>query len=199
MTYIGRVLIALGIVGICICVGLGCLLVYLLGFRGKEVFLTESWLTFVPIVLVVCVLVTVCCLGIGVACVRAGSKTTRSLAETKDVPPIGRRPPIITILCTLGFVGGILGLLVTFLIVVWPHSLEGNRQRLLVFYPILSTLTLAVVIGYWKMRRWGVYLYGGVLLMGITGSVLMHSMNLLGFVFPLAFLIVGLVYFKRMI
>jgi len=132
----------------------------------------------------------------------------------------GKRPILITILCILGFLGvgfplisdGPFKSIVRDVIFQQggpsyvPTTRELIIQQYSSFIPILiftTLLGLIGLVGYWKMRKWGVYVYTAMailsigyygLIIGISG--IFSSIPLL--VFPLVIVGVGFANLKKM-
>lgn len=153
--------------------------------------------------------------GAGVLCGGAGVLWAffvdfpRSVRQLITAPPwrdLGRidertgRPRIITLICVFGFAvaGGVA------LSVVLDNTLPGFAHRRADWTPdaedaFLFGMAIALV-GYWRMRRWGVWLLGAVVAaevswLALTGSLLREWNGLTG---PVVFLLIGARYYRRM-
>lgn len=73
------------------------------------------------------------------------------------------RPLAITIICVLGFIGVGLGipLLLTLL---GTGAAAGLPGWYLPYLGLTILIGLAALIGLWKMKKWGAYLYAGMFL-----------------------------------
>lgn len=108
------------------------------------------------------------------------------------------RPILVTIICIIGFLGGLL-----FAIGVSLPSLrvallsEFGRSSLLVlgFIWILSLVGLA---GYWQMRKWGLYVYASGTVIGMVHGASFSFASIVGFLVPILVIVVGVLYSKRM-
>jgi hypothetical protein len=95
-----------------------------------------------------------------------------------DPDPAGRRPGIITVIAVLTGAGGAFGLLEVALaggfLQVSPSSVvaQGWLPILMLFNGLDSVLSLAVAVGLWRMRRWSVYLYGGLVALNAVAGAL---------------------------
>lgn len=119
--------------------------------------------------------------------------------ETKDESTIGKRPIIITIFCILGFLGSapmLLGLL-----------LPAARAQLITQYgsimiPISAStfiLGLSGIIGYWKMRKWGIYIYSVMAIISIGSGILLNMQTgIISYIMPVVIIVIGIIYYKRM-
>ncbi|OGR42687.1 MAG: hypothetical protein A2X35_01680 [Elusimicrobia bacterium GWA2_61_42] len=81
-----------------------------------------------------------------------------------------KRPLIITIACVIGAIGAVMSV---------PLIFSDLARGLGAWYaPYIAGSVLAslvCVIGLWKMRRWGAYLYAGV---AITNQLVIYSMGM---------------------
>jgi len=103
---------------------------------------------------------------------------TKSDAETK-------RPLLITIICVLGILGAVGSLLVL---------LSDQAKEVGEWYPpflaFTSTVGAICFIGFWKMKRWAVYLYVGLVLLNQFVMWTMGVWNLGALLIPLVFIVV---------
>jgi hypothetical protein len=75
---------------------------------------------------------------------------------------------------------------------------DYSVTRLLVFV-IPFTLGLIGFIGYWRMRRWGVYFYSAMFIVSILLRLIFSEpISLLSALIPLGIIGVGFIYFNRM-
>ena len=108
-----------------------------------------------------------------------------------DADAAGRRPGTITVIAVLTGAGGAFGLLEVALgggfLEVSPSSAvaQGWLPLLMVFNGVDSALSLAVAVGLWRMRRWSVYLYGGLALVNAVAGALLGRL-VLGTLLPAA-------------
>ncbi|SRR6266498_2510173 len=69
-------------------------------------------------------------------------------------------------------------------------------SQLIVFYP----LGIVSMLGVWQMRRWGLYLFGALILFSM--ALMYYGLHLLphlkALLYLLVFFVVGLIYLKRM-
>ena len=110
-----------------------------------------------------------------------------------------KRPIIITIFCIMGF------LAVPFIIA--GFLIPSGRNFLIQQYGfsfilianLLSILSLAGLIGYWKMRKWGVYIYTAAIIINyIYGFIIGISTNSLSFIVPFMIICAGFANLKKM-
>ena len=116
----------------------------------------------------------------------------------------GKRPLLITIFCILGFIVVFITL-IYFLIIsgstsavpIFPINLYGG-----VFYPFpiifFPLCGLAGLIGYWKMRKWGVYVYAGTTVVKFFFSIAIGLPFNTDYIGPSIVIIIGFAYLKRM-
>jgi len=114
--------------------------------------------------------------------------------ETQPAIVESRRPIILTIVCIFGIIGAIANL--------WRVAFDGPSvfgPWLLVTLAISAIFTLVSMVGVWMMRRWAVYTYVVLCIVGqiawqvIVGIVIWKAVLLRCLVIALLF-----VYFKRM-
>lgn len=116
----------------------------------------------------------------------------------QDYPPVRHhRPLLITILCIVV----ISVTVISFPLMLYRASIMA--ERLGVGYAISLSLSIhAMVIsmvGYWKMRRWGVYLYLAAFVLGtIWGLVQGLPFTIASVVVPLGVIALGFSYLRRM-
>lgn len=119
------------------------------------------------------------------------------MIESNVALPRQRRPLPITILCVVAMIFAALGILIA------PRMYAQMRESPDAWYfPIwLTSLAATVVsfVGYWRMRRWGVYLYGAAtILYTAIGFYFDMPMTVSDIVVPLLITGLGIVYLKRM-
>ena len=108
------------------------------------------------------------------------------------------RPIILTILCLLGFMGVpivIGGVLIPTTQMMFTQQYGGS------FVPVTLLLSLAGLtglIGIWKMRRWGLYVYTCMAVVSITYRLIVKIPGVLGYVMPLIIVFAGFVNVKKM-
>ena len=119
--------------------------------------------------------------------------------KTKDKSTISKRPIIITIVCILGFLGAavmLLGLL----------SPSARTQLIKQYGTIMIPISmlsfsffLAGIIGYWKMRKWGVYFYSVMAIISIGSGILLNlQTGILSYIIPIVIIGIGIIYYNRM-
>ena len=108
-----------------------------------------------------------------------------------------KRPLAITIVCVIGFLAFGLSL---FTVPTLYGALTATYGAWYgPFWLASLALTLASLIGYWLMKKWGVFLYIGTFIAGAAVGVLQGiPFTLLGLVVPLLVSVLGLVYLRRM-
>ena len=108
------------------------------------------------------------------------------------------RPWIIVVLCIGGAIYRIPLLLVIMASLLARELTVKGQVDLLVFI-LIFTLEIFGLLGYWKMRKWGIYLYG---LGSIAGIMYGYSSNWHPEIYQYAILAIfigaGLIYYKRM-
>lgn len=117
--------------------------------------------------------------------------------ETSREAAKGQRPLAITLFCIVG-----IAIIVSSLTVVSIIS-ELFTEKVGAWYaPFLIVshlITLVCLIGYWMMKRWGVYLYTAIFVVG-TGVSLFFGIPvpIPGFIVPILVIALGFAYIKRM-
>lgn len=108
-----------------------------------------------------------------------------------------KRPVVLTIFCILGFLGLAFGFISIFLV---PDVVSQLTSRSSLYLPITIILSLSMIVslvGYWKMRKWGVYLYSVA-----TGINIVYGLSIntpiYNSLFPVIITILGWIYLKRM-
>ncbi|SRR5216684_6572167 len=109
-----------------------------------------------------------------------------------------KRPTLITVLCIIGFIG----VPVVLAALVIPTARDLLIQQYGVpFVPItlfLGVLGFAGLVGYWKMRKWGVYLYTTMAVLSIGYGLIVGISANLGYILPLVIVAVGFANLKTM-
>lgn len=110
-----------------------------------------------------------------------------------------KRPTSITLVCLLGFLGlgfAVLGILIPN---VRNQIINQYDFYFILFAILTSILSLLGLIGYWKMRKWGVCFYTVSAAISIMYSILsgLSPDKILNFGDYLV-LVVGFIYFKKM-
>jgi hypothetical protein len=114
----------------------------------------------------------------------------------------GRRPLIISILCVLNFIG----LTITFLGLLSPENRALIVQRAgEVMVPMAFVITILAfvgMIGYWKMRKWGIWVYSGMAIIDFGCDFLLDlSLSQIGVIqtiLKILVIVIGIAYLNRM-
>jgi hypothetical protein len=110
--------------------------------------------------------------------------------------PVPKRPLIITILCVFVGLGGLLALPVAF------YASRKLGQEFGAWYPrylILSAiLGLFCCYGYWRMRRWAVFLYSAFFVVNLGVLLATGQAHSVGVIYPLIMIACGFIYLRRM-
>lgn len=110
-----------------------------------------------------------------------------------------KRPAIITIICILGFFGALMMLLTLLNPSARTQMIQEEGAIIIPFLMSIFIFWVAGLIGYWKMKRWGVTLYCIMTVISIGGGFLLDlKTGLFSYIMPIIVIVVGLVYFKRM-
>lgn len=104
-----------------------------------------------------------------------------------------KRPVAITIICILGFIGAALTL---------PALFIEQVRNIAPWYPVLlvasTAIGLACMIGLWMMRKWAVYTYTALTLVGQVILIMTGLWNVFSLIIPAIIIIVMFVYLPRM-
>lgn len=96
-----------------------------------------------------------------------------------------KRPLLLSILCVFAFLGVIASL------IYFPRVISSPELYISILFVLASSIG---VIGIWKMKRWGLYLYVVSVLVGsIYGSARIQVL-----IFPVILIIVTLFSFRKM-
>ena len=107
------------------------------------------------------------------------------------------RPLAITVICIIGFLG--FGLSLFTMPALYGTLTATYGAWYGPFWVASLALTLVSLIGYWLMKKWGVFLYIGTFIAGTAVGVLQGiPFTPLGLVVPLLISALGLVYLRRM-
>jgi hypothetical protein len=113
---------------------------------------------------------------------------------------LGKRPIIISIICICA----------AFFVVVTAIALVfSSGARSYVFANMLMApsnyvgllsafINLIALIGYWKMRKWGVYLYAVGIVVSVLFGLIDKSFSFGSLILSIVVVGIGLLYFKRM-
>ncbi len=117
--------------------------------------------------------------------------------ESTALNATGRRPVVITVFCILGMGIMLLSLLAA------PQMVKLLKESIGPWYvPIWIAsvvITIVSLIGYWLMRRWGVYLYTATFIAGtVFGLIFGIPFSVPGLLVPFVVIALGFSYFRRM-
>ena len=96
-----------------------------------------------------------------------------------------KRPLVLSILCVIAWMGAITSF------IYFPRIIPSPALYISLLLVLIITTG---VVGIWKMKKWGLYLYAVTV---IVGS-LYGSMTIPTLIFPSLMIIVSLVYYQRM-
>ena len=104
-----------------------------------------------------------------------------------------KRPILLTIICVVGILGGLLGI---------PFIFTEAAKSIGLWYQIYASISIAAgficFAGLWMMKKWGIIIY--TMLTGINQIVLikMNIWNIFAIIMPVIVIIIGFIYFKEM-
>jgi hypothetical protein len=104
----------------------------------------------------------------------------------------------MTLFCVVGF--GVFAVsFKPYFTVVVPAAKESQGEAIATYLVANWLLTVVSFVGYWRMAKWGVWLYGTLFLLGIAVGIANSYPNtarsILG---PCGILAIGIVYYRRM-
>lgn len=103
-----------------------------------------------------------------------------------------KRPPLITVICTLGMIGFAATVPVIFGLI---DSLGTNR----LYLAISAIVGFTSFIGLWYMQKWGLYLYFAMLLLNQAMMIFVFkSWNEASLFVPAIVVLAGIIYYDRM-
>ena len=111
-----------------------------------------------------------------------------------DTPPaLHQRPPVITIICILGFLG---------VLFVVPRVFSSAARDVGTWYPpylaFIGIVGLICNIGFWQMKKWG--FYGYVAFVALNQFIMLTTGTWLpvALIAPVSIIAILAFYFKRM-
>ncbi len=110
------------------------------------------------------------------------------------VPPA--RPILITICCLIGFAG----------VPVTAYFVIVNREAIIAFngwwfifaLTVFAAIGVTGLVGYWRMRRWGLYLYASMTALSLLYALASGSFSLSSSLSSIAITAIGGAYYARM-
>lgn len=112
--------------------------------------------------------------------------------ETAD-PTGNKRPLAITIICVLGFIGTL---------AILPLLFSGLASQVGSWYPpflvFASVVGFTCMVGLWKMKKWAVYIYTGMVMLNQLIMVLMEVWTISALIAPIIVIAIAIYYLDRM-
>lgn len=103
------------------------------------------------------------------------------------------RPVAITVICILGFIGAALSI---------PLVFSGAASNIASWYPAFLGLSAVVglicMIGLWKMKKWGVFLYTAMVVVVQVVLFAAHLWTPFSLLFPAIIIAIGFAYLSKM-
>ncbi len=103
------------------------------------------------------------------------------------------RPTSITVICVIGFLGGLLSI---------PMIFSSMAQEVGAWYPPylgFSTIVgVACMVGLWKMRKWAAYTYTGFVVLNQVVLLEMDIWNIMALLVPVIVIFLALKNVSRM-
>ena len=117
-----------------------------------------------------------------------------------------QRPVLVTIICILGFLGIVLGLMGGIALLTTDMSvyegLEGMPEMPSKTLTILSLALLPIsfvsLIGLWKMKKWGVHLYVLLQVISLGLAAVMATFSVISVVIPAIIIVLLFTQYKNM-
>ncbi len=109
-----------------------------------------------------------------------------------------QRPLLITIVCIFGFIGGILVFLGLFIGAARDPVIQQYGPSVIPITIVSGLFGLGGLIGFWMMRKWGLYVYSANLVFGIISGMIVGMPFSIGYILPIFVAILGFIYFKQM-
>ena len=104
-----------------------------------------------------------------------------------------KRPTTITVICILGFIGAALSLLLVF---------SGSAVKIGNWYPpyaiCLAIICFVSMLGLWKMKKWAVYTYTGIMVLNQIVLLAMGIWNFMVLIIPAIVAGIALANIKKM-
>ena len=118
-------------------------------------------------------------------------------SRLRDSSTIGRRPVAISGVCIV--FGSVMGPSLFLLPTIASRRAESYGTWFAVLYVVSFAAAVASIVGYWRMKRWGVYLYTAAFVVGTgVGLAMGVPFTVVGVVVPLAFIGLGFGYIGQM-
>ena len=107
--------------------------------------------------------------------------------------PTTQRPVAITVICILGFIGAALAI---------PMVFSSAASNIASWYPpflgLSALVGLTCMIGLWKMKKWGVFLYAGMFVVIQVVLFATHLWTPFSLLFPIIIIAIGFAYLSKM-
>ncbi|HUY17871.1 MAG TPA: hypothetical protein VMV15_01480 [Candidatus Binataceae bacterium] len=106
------------------------------------------------------------------------------------------RPILITLACLVGFAG--LPAAAYVMMLNWQGLVAFRGWSFIVALIIFGAIGFAGLIGYWLMRRWGLYLYASMTVLSLGYALASGTFSLVGSLGSIVITAIGCAYFTRM-
>ena len=117
-------------------------------------------------------------------------------AYSEPAPGPKQRPVAITVVCILGFIGaGVAVLALPFLYSQLSRMIGGWYPPFLILSAAIGLISL---IGMWKMKRMGVFLYTGMAAFNQVLMLVMGVWSPLGLIMPAIVVAIGFTHISKM-
>ncbi len=115
--------------------------------------------------------------------------------ESATIAPPAR-PILITLACLVGFAG--LPIAAYFVIVNREAIIAFNGWSFIATMIVFGAMGVTGLIGYWLMRRWGLYLYASMTALSLLYALADGSFSLSSSLSSIAITAIGCAYYARM-
>ena len=112
--------------------------------------------------------------------------------------PLEKRPKLITVFCVLGFIGVPFVLGGLFIPTARDLIIQQYGSSFVPITLFTTLLGFIGLVGYWKMRKWGVYVYTTMAVLSIGYGLIVGIPGILGYILPLVIVAVGFANLKKM-
>ena len=106
---------------------------------------------------------------------------------------ITSRPAAITVICVIGFIGGLFTI---------PLIFTDIARNIGAWYPpylaISAVLGFVCMVGLWKMRRWAVFTYAGFVALNQVVMLAMGIWNVFALLIPGIVIAIGFTHLSKM-
>lgn len=103
----------------------------------------------------------------------------RIIDAENDNTRIKKRPIALTVICVIGFIGAAFAIYILF-----THAARSVGSWYQPYLGFSIVVGLAALIGLWKMKKWGAYLYAGLMVVNQIVMAYMGVWNITSLIVP---------------